>query len=298
LSLEGDGYEILERVHEPLSEADKSPEAVTDAVGRIVDRLRSAGSSVAGVGVGLCAQLTDSGRRVVNSPNLHWRDVPIADLLEARITDLPIRIDNDLNAILLGEQLCGAARGCRDVVALYPGTGIGGAVMVDGRVVHGAGGFAGEVGHVIFEGELPCGCGRTGCAETIAGGHYIQSRVAADRASGLLAGSSLPERGPIRPDEVDRAALAGDGYALELWGDVATELSRIAAVAVALLNPELILLGGGVLRRCPALMDLTDREIRRRSPGVSAEALRIELGQLDEDAGLVGSAALCRAAAL
>lgn len=295
VALEGERWRVVDQRRELLSGRAKEPDLVVDAIVRIFEHMAdAAGSDVRArhLGIGLCGQMTCGGRYVPNAPNLGWRDVKVADLLERALPGVTIRLDNDLNAILLGEQRFGAARGCGHVVAVYPGTGIGGAVMIDGHIVHGAAGFAGEIGHIFARGEIPCGCGQKGCVETIAGGRYIEDRVAADRAEGRLSSERFRGIERIRVDDVDRAYSAGDPYATALWDEVSAELVRLAATAVALLNPEMVLLGGGVIAHAPALAARLISEIPRCSPAVSGADLKVAVNELGEQAGILGAAVL------
>jgi glucokinase len=289
-----EAWRLVAERREPLEAAGKAPAALVATIARLARELAGLGAEPAGppppVGVGLCAQLTADARRAVNAPNLGWRDVEVAALLEAALPRVRVRLDNDLNAILLGEQAFGAARGCRDVVAVFPGTGIGGAVMVDGRLVRGAHGFAGEVGHVWSGGAMACGCGQVGCAETRAGGTYIEARVAADQVVGRAPAGLRADSGPVRASDVDAAYRQGEPYAVALWGEVVDVLAGLAATGAALLDPEMILLGGGVVTHCPGLTAALRAEIGRRAPAAIAARLRIELAALGWRAGVLGAA--------
>ena len=293
VSSRGGAYEFVAEKRRHLSPEDRAPAALAELIRCWVDELKShADTARIPVGVAICAQLTDGGRHVVNSPNLSWRDVPLGELLERALPRTRLRVTNDLNAILLGEHRFGAARGRRDVIAVYPGTGVGGALIVNGRLVEGAKGFAGEIGHITIESQVLCGCGKTGCLETVAGGKYIESRIEKDRASGLLEGWTGDEPGPLRPDAVDRAYAEGVPYALSLWDSVSEELSQAIGSLVAFLNPELVLMGGGVIERCPNLYGLIVRKSLAKAPEVSRAGLEFTMGTLGWQAGVLGAAAL------
>jgi glucokinase len=293
VSSHGGKFEFLAEKRGHLRPEDREPAALAELIRCWVDELRTyVDMKSIPVGVAICAQLTDGGRHVVNSPNLSWRDVPLGDLLERALPRTRLRVTNDLNAILLGEHRFGAAKGRRDVIAVYPGTGVGGALIVNGCLVEGAKGFAGEIGHISIESEVLCGCGKTGCLETVAGGRYIESRVENDRASGLLGEWPDEETGPLRPDSVDRAYAAGVPYALSLWDRVSEELSQAISALVAFLNPELVLMGGGVIERCPNLYKLVVERSLAKAPEVSRSGLGFTMGTLGWQAGVLGAAAL------
>jgi glucokinase len=292
--VEGDVFTVEERRHALLSPADKTPEALLERIVGLVVELSGAPDAASvgdAVGLGIPGGMTPDGQIVANAPNLGWRNVPFGRMVAAQLPGTRVRCDNDLNAILLGEQRFGVARGCRHVVALYPGTGIGGAVMVDGRLVRGMGGFAGEIGHIDMNSGVRCGCGEIGCAETIAGGFYIEARVAEERARGGL--PSRPEGlARLRVDDVDEAFGAGEPFAQALWGEVLEVLSGLGATACAFLNPEMVVLGGGVMTHAPRLRAALAEAIVQRAPVVCRAGLRVELGTLGVDAGLLGATAL------
>jgi len=276
-----DGFEVLDAISRPLTAESKSPEAVAKAIAETARTLvAKSPAPVTHLGLGIAAQLTRDARVALNAPNLGWRDVQIAGLIEVALPELDVRIANDLDAILTGEVAAGAGQGCRDVVAIYPGTGVGGSVMVSGEIVRGARGVAGEIGHAKVGSGLSCGCGDTGCLETIAGGAFIE-RTWFERHGDKL-----------RPDEIDARYRAGHPTAVTLWHEVGEVLARAASTAVAFLNPELVLFGGGVMERAPGLFEWLQSEIPARSPGVAAEGLRVEMGALGASAGIIGAAAL------
>jgi glucokinase len=273
---------LLAEASEKLAPADaRTPERLVARLAEVVAILEAQGGGrIDHVGIGIAAQMSADGRTALGSPNLFQRDVPLADLVEAALPGKRIAIANDLNAILLGEARFGAARGVRDAVALYCGTGLGGAALVGGALVQGARGVAGEIGHVWRGGDLLCGCGARGCLETIVGGKFLSETFR------LRVGEWLT------PDAIDARARAGDPAASALWGEVCDALADAAAALVSFLNPELLLLGGGVLTRAPYLVARLQEEIPRRSASVCREGLRIELGALGEAAGLLGAASL------
>jgi glucokinase len=210
--------------------------------------------------------------------------VPFGERLAAALGPrVRVGVYNDVNAITWGEVSAGSARGCRDVLGVFVGTGIGGGVVVDGRLVEGETNTAGEIGHAKVrwdEAAEPCACGQRGCLEAYLGGSYLEKRLAPRWRY---------------PSEADEAAAAGDPKALALW----TELSTLCAVtlgnAVAVLNPERLVLGGGVLSRCPVLFEQIATAVYLTAPQASSEGLSIVEASLGDDAGLIGSARLAEA---
>ena len=278
----GQDHSILEQIREPVGEP-RDPETIVERVARVVEQLASDEPRVP-VGIGIAAMLRDRKGTVANSPHLRWRDVAFGPLLANRLGPrFAVGIYNDVNAIVYGEYIAGAARGYRDVLGVYVGTGIGGGLIVNGQLAEGASNTAGEIGHVKVRWDdhaAPCACGQRGCVEAYVGGTYIDARI----------------RGRYQhPGEVDAAAAAGDEAALALWEELAPLLAVALANAIAVLNPERLVLGGGVLARCPTLYDLVCASLEVAAPIAALEALTIAPAELGDDAGLIGAASLAAA---
>jgi glucokinase len=244
LRIAPDGSVRARAHHEtPADDTDAALEALVNA-GRAVLT-----SEVIAVGVG-GAGLVDVATGILRyAPNIAWRDVPLADRVREAF-GLPFAIDNDCTVAAYGELRLGAARGRRDVLYVGVGTGIGGGLILGGRIYHGAHGFSGEIGHVIVEPDgLECGCGNRGCWETVASGSAItrDGRTAVARhpysASGELSARD-PEAvtGPL----VTQAARDGDPAALGILAEVGTRLGEGIAGLVNVLDVELVVIGGGV----------------------------------------------------
>lgn len=272
-----------ERWRDEAATAD--PEALAACVARLRDAVQADAPEAAGaIGIGIASQLDRSGDIVRNAPNLGWRDLPLADLLEARLGVRPA-IVNDVNAILLGELHFGAAMGAEDVLAVYWGTGIGGALAVDGRLVVGAGGNAGEIGHVKVRGRAAlCGCGEVGCLEAFAGGAALLRTIAA-------AGSELPA-GARAMDDVVAAAATGHAGATAFVDGIVADVGHVIAGACTLLNPQVLLLGGGVLDRCPSLVEALSSTVSTLTLAVSRADLEVRSGALGDLSGPLGAGAL------
>jgi glucokinase len=266
---------------EPVGEP-RDPASLVERIARICETLAPDGDTV---GVGIAAMLRDREGTVANSPHLRWRDVPFGRLLAARLGDrYRIGVYNDVNAIVYGEAVAGAARGCRDVLGVYVGTGIGAGVIANGELVEGISSCAGELGHTKVRWDAdaaPCACGSRGCLEAYCGGSYLDRRV-----------QSMRGTTDITLSDVDTAAAAGEDWALGLWRETATLLAVALGNAIALLNPDRLVLGGGVLSRCPTLYDLVETTLELTGNAASLERLTIVAAALGDDAGLVGAAHL------
>jgi glucokinase len=268
-------------------------------VGRIATVCeRLSGGENASVGVGIAAMLRDRRGTVAISPHLRWRDVPFGQLLARRLgSQFKVGVYNDVNAIVYGEAVAGAARGCRDVLGVYVGTGIGGGLIVNGQLVEGTSNCAGEIGHckVRWDDKAePCACGSRGCVEAYCGGTYVQRRITRELEAGARSSAVKIAGGieHVHPGHVDQAAAEGDEWALGLWTELAPLLAITLGNAIAVLNPERLVLGGGMLGRCPTLYELVVTTLMVAGNAPSLEPLSIVEAELADDAGIVGAAHL------
>lgn len=295
-ALFGDGPAPL-ATHRELLGDDRSPATVVALLAGVIERLAGDAPSVP-VGIGLAALLRDRRGSVAVSPHLRWRDVPFGELLARRLGPrFPLGIYNDVNAITWGEAVAGAGRGFRDVLTVYVGTGIGGGLVVGGQLAEGASNCAGEIGHVKVrwgEDAAPCMCGSRGCVEAYAGGSYILARIRRELAEPHRVTSITEPVATVMPSHVDEAAQNGDVWALDLWTELATLLAVAIGNALAVLNSERLILGGGVLDRTPMLRTMTELNLMMIAPQAILEPLSIACAELGDDAGLVGAARLAR----
>jgi glucokinase len=282
------------KVPTPASDSD----AIADAVVALVDEL-STGVEVAAAGIA-AAGFIDADRAVIRyAPNLSWRNEPFKAKLAARLS-IPVFIDNDANAAGWAEYRFGAGAGVKHMIMLTVGTGVGGAVIVDGHMLRGGFGIAAELGHInmVPEGVL-CGCGQKGCLESYGSGTALLKAAKALAASGDPRGARLAELerevGTLTGAEVYRAILEKDRGALDLLEDLGSMLGRAVASLVAVLDPELVVIGGGVSAAGDLLLDPIRKAYLEHLParGFRPE-LRIEAAQLVNDAGVVGAADLAR----
>jgi glucokinase len=265
-----DGDDIVERDSEPT----RSDEGVAAVLDRLARLAREAGP-VASVGVALPG-LFDTDGRAVLLPNLHgdWVGRPIAEPLAAAL-DRPVRLINDGHAFALAEARIGAARGAEDVLCIVCGTGIGGGLVIGGRLHLGVENRAGEVGHhtVVEDGPL-CGCGNRGCLETLAG------------ARAIAAAAEQPSF-----DDVVSFARRGDERALEAIRRAAAYIGIAIANLTIFIVPQRIVVGGGVAEAGELLLDPLRAEVERRAGRVAPlHAIDIVPATLGADAGAVGAA--------
>ena len=250
--------------------------------------------SIVGVGVGAPGPLDRARGVVLLTPNLGWRELPLRDLVSDMV-HLPATLDNDANCAVYGEWWVGAAKGAQYVVGLTIGTGIGGGIVIDGKIYHGASDIAGEIGHTTIDstGRL-CKCGNYGCLEAYASGPAIAARA----VEGISAGVStrLPEfvagdLGRITAQTVYEAARHEDDFALELVRETAKFLGAGVANLVNIFNPDVIVLVGGVTLAGDRLFVPLRAEVKRRAFKPAVERCRILPGALPGTAGVFGAAA-------
>ena len=249
------------------------------------------------VGVGIAGLVTVDGT-VRYGPNIGIRDLPLATLLGEEL-DAEVVVANDASVAALGEQRAGAGVDHADLVLVTIGTGVGGGVVIGGRLLTGATGFGGELGHVIVnEGGRPCPCGNRGCVEAYASGSAIGA-LARDRLVDPMTMSRLRGLGRVAGPEVTAAAQDGDEVAIEVLEEVGHWLGVALASMVNVLDPELILLGGGAAAAAaPWMLEPARRTMTQRLVGSAwREAPDITLAVLGDDAGVVGAGLLALGAA-
>lgn len=248
---------------------------------------------ILGIGLGAPGPLDRVTGTVIESPNLGWRNFPLRDLI-ANAVGLEAVLDNDANAAALGEWWVGAGHNVDTLVGITLGTGIGGGIVLSGRVFHGAGGIAGEIGHTTIDSTgRKCKCGNYGCLEAYASGPAIAARAIEGLESGEistlaeLAGGNLAD---VTAETVFEAIVSGDEYAREVMRDTAHFLGIGIANVINVLNPEMVVISGGVTRAGDYLFEPLRREVRKRAFRNAAESCRIVSSELGVTAGVIGAA--------
>ncbi len=254
---------------------------------------------VIGVGVGVPGPLDRKRAMVLETPNLGWRNVRLGSMI-AEAAELPVVIDNDAACFALGEWWLGAGRRAQRLVGVTLGTGIGGGIILGGRIYHGASDAAGELGHtiVVMDGRR-CGCGRRGCVEAYASGPAIADRAREALGGGVAFAPSVLARGDpaaITARDVCAAAATGDDLARIVVEKAADMLAVAITNVVHLLNPDVVVVGGGVAAAGRFLMDPLRAGVERRAFPSAGGACRIVRAGLPESAGMVGAAAVFKQA--
>jgi len=283
--------------HRHPTHADQGPGGVIDDVVACVDRcLDSSSIRAAAVGIGVAGQVDPVTGTVRTAPNLEWTDVPLQDRLEAAL-DLPVVAANDVRAITWGVWTHGAGRGVDDLVVLFVGTGIGGGVVSDGRVLDGHQGMAGELGHMpIVMGGRDCHCPNAGCWEAYAGGWAIAERMRDAVRRNPVEGSAIVDRAgsiaAITGRTVHAACEDGNPLAEQVVQRTAEALGAGLTGIANALNPKRIVLGGGVIKGRPAYLEDARRIVDERALTPVTESLDLVRPELGAQAGTVGAATM------
>jgi glucokinase len=284
---------LLARVATPTN-AGSSPDAIIGHLAEIVGAVRAKVPShrVLGLGVAAPGPLDPSSGVVYRAPNLPgWTDVPLGPALR-RLTGLQTFVGNDANLAALAEARCGAGRGARDLVYLTVSTGIGSGLVVDGHLIVGARGAGGEAGHMAISLDGPlCGCGNRGCLEAYASGAGLVRRARGAMAAGRP--SALVERGDaLDAEDIGAAAEAGDPLARELLADAGRALGVGVRNLLHLLNPSVVVIGGGASRIGPRLWEPMRQVLDADALEIYRAGLRVVPAELGDDSGLLGAALL------
>lgn len=274
----------------------QNPDGMIAQIAQEIERLvQVVGRPAVGVGIALPGPVDAKAGLLVNAANLGWRNVPVRDLLKAHLRldgldvpiwmDLPIWVQNDVKAGVLGELVFGAARGASDFVLLFVGTGLGGGAVINGQLVNGVNGWAMEVGHMSLhpKGRL-CTCGKLGCAQMVVSG------------VGLLAGAaehklSKSEAAGITTHHILEMARGGDQLARVVMDEAAEALGIVMAWCAMILNPDLFVIGGGLgAAAYDLLIDGAMKALRDRVPPDVYTVLRV--AQASAQSPALGASAL------
>jgi glucokinase len=279
--------------------AGSSPDQVIEGIAKAAQQcMEEPGRPAAAVGVGVAAQVEKGTGVVLHAPNLRWKNIPLRSRIET-LLGLPSFIINDVNAVAYGEWRHGAGQGADDLVCLFVGTGIGGGVVCDGRLLEGHTNTAGELGHitVVADGRN-CTCGGRGCVEAYAGGWAIAQRAQEEAEKDEDAASNLIKTaGSIRnitAKTVGEAYHNGDPLAVRLVQETASYLSAGVVGIVNAFNPEYLILGGGVVDGLPHLVGEVKKAVINKALTAASQGLTIVRASLGSQAGVVGAAAFAR----
>jgi len=301
IALVGDSCDIIKR-EQFSTKLYKTKEDLVFAISGVIKKMISGyslkESQISGIGIG-APGLVDSDRGIVhcltNIPG--WENVNLKNLLQRKI-HFETYIDNDVNLMALAESKFGAAKGAKEVFCVTLGTGVGGGIVIDGKIYRGYTQSAGEIGHVSINSNGPkCNCGNKGCIESYIGNNAIVENVVARIKSGTpsilkeLTGGQLDK---ITPHMITQAAKKGDKLSIQIWAIVAEYLSVGLVMVVNVFNPQIIVIGGGIAEAGKFLFDPLRKKVRENAIAVSSKAVHIVKAKLGNDAGIIGAAELVR----
>jgi glucokinase len=256
-------------------------------------------TAVAALGIGVPGPIDNRGEVVRVAPNLHWKDVPLARLLRKRL-DIPVTVVNDVQAGTLAVSVFGAGRGLANFCCMFIGTGIGGGIVLGGELYRGVGGMAGEIGHMtVLSGDGPkCGCGNRGCLEAVASRSAIVRRIQNEIADGRksevkqLCDGDLSR---IRSRILATAYRHGDALVREVIHDACEFIGIGAANLINVLNPQAVILGGGLIEALGnRMLPRINRAAMAHVIAATPQRVRILDSGLGDDAGILGAALVAR----
>ncbi len=270
---------------------------IKQAIKDLMKETNTTPSDIEGIGFDFPGQVDCKTGVVKLAPNIPgWVNVPIAQMIEDEF-HIPTRIDNDVRCAALGELKFGAGRGCENFICITVGTGIGSGIVINGKVVRGATNAAGELGHIKLQmnGGPICGCGDTGCLEAFASGPAIvamaQEYIKGGKSTKFREMAAV-EGGEITPYMVAKAAEEGDPVAKRIFEIVGEYIGIGLTSVINLLNPERVIIGGGVAESGELLLGPIRKIIKERAMVVAGNAVEIVPAQLGNSAGVIGASML------
>ncbi len=279
----------------------KVPTEATKDAGEIIDKIvgcietllkRNAGAVPSAIGIGVAGQVDSTTGMVLYAPNLDWHNVNLGEQLRDKF-EIPVAVCNDVRAAAWGEWLVGAGAGCNNLVCMFVGTGVGGAIVSNGKMLDGANNTAGEVGHIIVQMNGPlCHCGNHGCLEALAGGWAIQrdAKKAAKNGAKMLLELEDGNINSITAKTVTTAATKGDPVANEILDNLTEALVCGVTSITNMLGPATIILGGGIIQGNPGLTNNIAAGLKKMSLQAAVEPVKIVEAMLHNDAGSIGAA--------
>jgi len=254
------------------------------------------GHKIKGVGIGVPGRVDFRQGIVCDLTNVSgWRNVNLRVQLETKIK-VPVFIDNDANLMALAESRFGVAKGVDNCVCVTLGTGIGGGLILNGKIYRGTNFAAGEIGHITLNENGPvCACGSKGCAECYVGNHYILEQAIQKMRKGAQTSlkTMIDKRySNLTLEMISKAARQKDAFSMILWHEVGRHIGVLIAGIVNILNPEVVVLGGGVAKAGKLILDPIRMTVKQRAFKVSRTNLIIVVSKFKEKAGIIGAATL------
>ncbi|UCZ54561.1 ROK family glucokinase [Bacillus shivajii] len=297
--IQGTG-EILNKWEIPTDLSNKGNNILKQIADTIAEKMNEYGvpsDSLKAVGVGAPGFIDVTNGSIIEAVNIGWRDFPLKEVLEKE-TNLPVFIDNDANLAAAGEMWKGAGEGAKNLLAVTLGTGVGGGILAGGEIIHGESGMAGEIGHItsVASGGAPCNCGKTGCLETVASATGIARlgiEAIKEKRYGLLQ-DTFEKKETLTAKDILDAAKKEDPLANQVVKQAMSYLGFALANLANALNPQTIVIGGGVSKAGIFLVDLLETEFKKYTIPKIGEDTKIRIATLGNDAGVIGAAWLAK----
>lgn len=277
---------------------EKGPEnIVRKMVEGVEELLEESGESfteISSIGIGSAGQIDRKNGIIIGAPNLDCYNLNLKEILQNKF-NIPVFVGNDVEVATIGEQKFGAGKGCADFVCVFVGTGIGSAVVKNGHIIYGATGTAGELGHIIVDlNGRPCACGAHGCLEAYASRSAIETRIEGALKKGRKSCISeyLEEGKAITSSMIRKSIEREDELVTQCVSEASEYLSGGLASVINLINPELIILGGGLIEAVDYFYKQTIKKAKSKSLPVPAEKIRFSKTILGDYSGVIGAALL------
>jgi glucokinase len=299
LALAAPDCRVLSKCSFPTRVADGAHKILERTLNELEKLIEQAGASLTAIGVACAGPLDLKRGMTLSPPNLPgWENFPIVEIISRRF-NIPVVFDNDANAAALAEHKFGAGRGFNNFVYMTISTGIGGGIIIDGKLVHGISGNAGEVGHIlVMPNGYKCGCGARGCLEAVCSGTGIARRMRMKIFNGKESSvtAKVEDAEQITAKLIAEAAATGDPVAREIWEETIAYLSLGLSNVIVMLEPEAIILGGGVALTGEQLLKPLRELVYSRVKILSASNVQILQAGLKAESGVYGALALAAAA--
>lgn len=277
---------------------EKGPEnIVRKMVEGVEELLEESGKSfteISSIGIGSAGQIDRKNGIIIGAPNLDCYNLNLKEILQNKF-NIPVFVGNDVEVATIGEQKFGAGKGCADFVCVFVGTGIGSAIVKNGHIIYGATGTAGELGHIIVDlNGRPCACGAHGCLEAYASRSAIETRIEGALKKGRKSCISeyLEEGKAITSSMIRKSIEREDELVTQCVSEASEYLSGGLASVINLINPELIILGGGLIEAVDYFYKQTIKKAKSKSLSVPAEKIRFSKTILGDYSGVIGAALL------
>jgi glucokinase len=286
--------QIVYHKHISTNATQGPPAIINLLIQEIADLRSSQHFQIKALGIGVAGQVEAASGIVKFAPNLNWHHVPLKSQISSKV-DVPVAVLGDVRSATYGEWKYGSGKGCDDLVCLFIGTGIGGGIVSQGQLVNGYSNTAGEIGHMVVDQNGPkCTCGSWGCVEAFAGGWAIASQaqkyVKEDTKAGAYLLKVCQTAENITAKDVALGAEEGDLLCQKVIKQATDAVAVSCVNIVNVLNPKKLIIGGGVIKGIPSLLDEIKKGVQKRALAAAQESLEIIPAHLGEEAGVIGAA--------